>query len=153
MKSSRFYLVILFALVTCYSAVKVFTDYPLFRDKGMSEEALEDTKYFHSDCGKVVLADRTESHQNSSQSRYEIDYYVTYYSPYRGENHTLNVTPGAYASAKHCKDSGSRICFTVADGSYASDSMSYSFFYFLLVVGGAFFLGQTYFWVKEEFDI
>ena len=146
-------MVLALAFLSYVGANQVFNNYSLFQDKGMSEDALEDTKYFHSDCGKVILVDRTESYQTSSKSSYDIDYYVTYYSPFRGENYTLNVTPSAFVSAKRYKENGTGICFTVTDNEFHSDSMAYVFFYGLMIVAAFFFCFQTYFWTREEFDI
>jgi len=98
MKSNRFYIVITLALLVYVSANQVFTGYDLIRTKGNCKEALHDTKYFHSDCGRVIFLDRTEDQQNR-----DINYFLTYYSPVRGENHTVKVTPGAYASGKRSK--------------------------------------------------
>lgn len=134
------------AFVAYISATLVFTGFDLIRLKGTSKEALSDTKYVHNDCGRVVLVDRTEDLHNR-----KISYFLTYYSPIRGKNHTLKVTPGTYASGKDYRKSGEKVCFTVMDSQYGNDSMAYTFLWGLMIITLLVFGVQTYFWAKEEF--
>jgi hypothetical protein len=150
MKSTRFYAVFTLMLLTVWSVNTLFTGYDLIHAKGLSEDALDDTKYFHLDCGRVILVDRTEEYRDNQGL--DIDYYVTYYSPFRDEAHTLSVTPSAYVSAKQCKKNGRNICFSVADASYSMDSMGYTFFWGLMIVAGFVLCCQFYLWSQEEFS-